>query len=813
MRILSEQDVSVRIFSVPAACTERSASGSQPDPSPGGRPRTGTSLSCPLLASRLRFAGVALLTVWATFPVSAAPIPRPEHPRPDFRRDLWLNLNGTWQFEVDPEGDGEKRGLTAGHDLAGLITVPFCPESKLSGIGNTDFMLHVWYRRRFRLPSTMVGRRLLLHFGAVDWLAQVWLNGQFLGRHRGGYTPFQFDITGAVRAENELVVQVFDDARSGLQATGKQTHSQSHGCVYTRTTGIWQTVWIEAVGETYLRQFVLTPDVDGARVLFQGWMEGPCRGLRLRLRAFAGNKEVGRETVPAAWRNTFAVVKLTEVHPWTPDSPYLYRLLIDTLNGRRVVDRVHTYFGLRKITLEGNRFLLNGKPIFQRLVLDQGFYPDGIYTAPTDAALRRDIELSQAAGFNGARLHQKIFEPRYLYWADKLGYLVWDEYPSWGVDFSKPEALTVVLDEWRTEVVRDRNHPAVVGWCPLNETGGGETMADVQRLLAVTQDLDPTRPFLDTSGYTHLWPHTDIFDTHDYAGDPKALAARYAVFRLTGGQPWNNRPGDPRSRYRGQPFFLSEFGGIHVKTPRDTKPGWGYGKALAMGEFLKRYEQLTGVLLNNPNMFGFCYTQLTDIEQEQNGVYFYDRKPKYDPALIRVLNRRLAACETQPPRVMRFHWTTLLPTAETTPQVWRYTTVQPAADWYEPGFDTSTWKQGKAGFGTPDTPGALVGTRWDTSDLWIRREFDVSRTDIPLAGLRIHHDEDATVYVNGRNIMTLCGYTTGYVSLPSDRLARVLVPGRNVIAVHCHQTVGGQFLDVGILAGREHDTRFQGTPP
>ncbi len=577
-----------------------------------------------------------------------ADIPRPEHPRPDFQRALWLNLNGTWQFEVDEAADGEERGLHYGRDLAHNILVPFCPESSLSGIERKTFMEHVWYRRYFRLPDQMLGHRLLLHFGAVDWLARVWLNGQFLGEHRGGYTPFWFDVTGVVsEGDNELVLHVVDETRSGKQARGKQSpRPESHGCVYTRTTGIWQTVWLEAVGTTWLREFSLVPDLDGGRVIFQGWVDGPWSGATVRLRALTDGKVVGEEVVPANWRSTLAVLPLAEVRAWGPGEPFLYDLEIEIARDGRVLDRVSTYFGLRKLGIEGNRFLINGRPVFQRLVLDQGFYPDGIYTAPNDEALRRDIELAMAAGFNGARLHQKVFEPRFLYWADRLGYIVWGEYADWGLDLENHEAVTWALNEWRDVLRRDRNHPSIVGWCPLNETRPGEASAAIQRLLAVTQAVDPTRPWLDTSGYVHLSGSTDIYDCHNYGQDPEKFAALFAEFARSGQNPWNNKPEDPRSAYRGQPYFVSEYGGIRVETDRDVGEGWGYGnESVPLEEFFQRYKALTDALLDNPYMFGFCYTQLTDIEQEQNGIYFYDRQPKYDVERIRQINERPAAYE------------------------------------------------------------------------------------------------------------------------------------------------------------------------
>jgi len=734
----------------------------------------------------------------------AAGVPRPEHPRPDFRRDAWMSLNGVWQFEIDERGDGEARGLASGHDLAARITAPFCPESKLSGVGNRDFMKHVWYRRTFIVPPALRGKRVLLHFGAVDWLARVWLNGQLLGEHRGGYTPFSFEVTEHLRAgDNELVVYAFDDTRSGMQATGKQAHSQeSEGCVYTRTTGIWQTVWLEGVGSAYLRDFVLTPDVAGQRLLFAGTVDGPAKGLRLRLRALLNGTPVGEETVAAGWREARAAVKLSKLALWHPGKPTLYDLDVELLRGQRTVDRVRTYFGMRSLSIEGNRFLINGKPVFQRLVLDQGFYPDGIYTAPSDAALRRDIELSMAAGFNGARLHQKVFEPRLLYWADRLGYLLWGEYPSWGLNLENRTAVADALAEWCEAVRRDRNHPSIVGWCPLNETAAGPAPADAQRLFAVTRDIDPTRPYLDTSGYVHYDPATDVYDCHDYDQNPVTLAARYAPFAANGVDAWNNNASDPRSRYRGQPFFVSEYGGIRLRTAESTG-GWGYGETDLKG-FLARYKGLTNALLDNPNMFGFCYTQLTDVEQEQNGIYFYDRRPKVDPALVKAINARPAAYETQPPRVRRIDWTPLSPTSESAPQTWRFTLELPPDGWEQPGFDDSAWASGPGGFGTHGTPGAHVGTEWKTDAIWLRRSFTVDAAEAPMLAIRVHHDEEADIFLNGRKVATLLGFAQGYQTLEmTDTLRAALRPGPNTLAVHCRQTTGGQFIDVGVLAGSE----------
>jgi len=731
-------------------------------------------------------------------------VPRPEHPRPDAQRALWLNLNGTWQFEIDDGNTGQERGLWSGKDLAGQITVPFCPESKLSGVGHTDFMTRVWYRRHFDVPQEMRGKRILLHFGAVDFEATVWVNGELVGGHKGGYTPFALDVTELlVDGPNEVVLLAYDDTRSGRQATGKQSHQkESYGCVYTRTTGIWQTVWLEAVGETWVREFSITPDVDGQRALVQAWVDGPCSGRKLRVRVLDGESNlVSEETVTAAWRSTLAVLPVPEPKLWEPGAPNLYTVRFIVEGPEGVVDEVDGYFGMRKVHIEGNRVLINDKPIFQRLILDQGFYPDGIYTAATDEALRRDIELSMAAGFNGARLHEKVFEPRLLYWADKLGYLVWGEYPNWGLSTGNAAALTQMTVEWQEVLRRDRNHPAIIGWCPLNETGSGDGDAMAQQLVSVTQLVDPTRPFLDTSGYVHFVPGTDVYDCHNYDQNPESFKSLFSLFALTGTDPWNNNLADARSQYRGQPYFVSEYGGTKLDTSEGEGGAWGYGSATkSIDEFLARYKALTDALLDNPNMFGFCYTQLTDVEQEQNGVYQYDRTPKYAPALLKAINARAAAYETSGPVVRRLSLRTLVETSRQEAQSWRMVTEAPQGEWQSAEYDDSEWLAAAGGFGAEGTPGAVIGTEWKGTDIWLRREFSVDSAEVEMLMLEIHHDEDADVYLNGRQIAALKGYTVAYQLVDVTGEKGALRAGRNVLAIHCKQTVGGQFIDAGLRA-------------
>lgn len=575
-------------------------------------------------------------------------IPRTEYPRPQWVRPDWINLNGQWGFEIDHGKSGKERGYyESEHDLSGTITVPFCPESKLSGVEYKDFMAAVWYKREFSMPETWAGGRVLLHFGAVDYETEVWVNGVSVGTHRGGYSSFSFDITAAILpGVNVITVYAEDDVRSGRQPRGKQSERfRSHGCDYTRTTGIWQTVWLEKVPEAYLSNMKLVADPDNACVHMELQIGGDAAEATLSATASYEGKPVGEVSVVVSGSSAKITVPLAEVHLWEVGNAKLYDLHLSLDKQGQVSDSVNSYFGLRTVRLDGMAFRINGKSVFQRLVLDQGFYPEGIYTAPSDEDLRKDIEISMDLGFNGARLHEKIFEPRYLYWADKLGYLVWGEHANWGLNICTAEGLSQFLPEWIEGMERDFNHPALIGWCPFNETwdyDGAKQNNDVLRITyEVTKRLDPTRPVIDTSGNFHVV--TDIFDLHDYDQNPETFKERYEPMK-NGGEVFVTFP--DRQKYEGQPYFISEYGGIWWNPDQKDEKSWGYGDRPTSEEaFIERYEGLTNVLLDHPMMFGFCYTQLYDVEQEVNGLYTYDRKPKFNPDTIRRINARKAAIE------------------------------------------------------------------------------------------------------------------------------------------------------------------------
>ncbi|OZM83762.1 glycoside hydrolase family 2 protein [Pseudonocardia sp. MH-G8] len=602
-------------------------------------------------------------------PVDETRQPREEYPRPQFRRDRWLNLNGRWGFEIDNGDSGLDRGLQD-TPLSGEILVPFAPESALSGIDEQDFMRAVWYRRTITVPQEWHGSRVLLHFGAVDHDTTVWVGGIEAGRHRGGFSSFTFDITDAASPGTQvpLVVRARDEP-DAMQARGKQSREYApRAAKYLRTTGIWQTVWMEPVPATAIRRPRITPNLAGRSFDVEVPLSANLVGgvVRVTVSDDAGEVVTGEVRADLDLAPRLGLVLSEErVRLWSTTDPFLYDVRIELRDADgRLVDRVESYAGLRSVGITGKAVRINGEVVFQRLVLDQGWYPDGLMTAPSDADLVRDIELSLAAGFNGARLHQKVFEERFLHHADRLGYLVWGEFGDWGCNTEQGETTNQQPDasyvqEWLEVLERDYSHPSIIGWCPLNETWQAygdriTALDDVMRaMFLATKAFDTSRPVLDTSGYAHRVPESDVYDSHDYEQDPHAFAANHA--RLAEGEPYVNRSdatGEPWSiAYRGQPFFVSEFGGIwwnpaEAGRAQSASGSWGYGDRVRdLEEFYTRFEGLVAVLRDDPEMFGYCYTQLTDVFQEQNGLYRFDRMPKFDLARIRAAQVRPAAIE------------------------------------------------------------------------------------------------------------------------------------------------------------------------
>ena len=694
--------------------------------------------------------------------------PLPEYPRPTLVRRRWLNLNGTWQFEAAPG----VQPPPLGRELEGEVLVPFPLESALSGVGEAPE--HAWYKRTFKLPKGWRGDRVLLHFGAVDWEAEVWVNGAAFPVHRGGYEPFSFDVTDALLPmvpEQEIVVRVWDPTDAGEQPRGKQV-SRPEGIWYSSVTGIWQTVWIEPVPRRGIDDVRIEPrpaeggvavtargsdplgeDVVEVEVLERG-------GLLAARRGPVGEK---------LW------LPIPGPRSWSPDDPFLYDLRVTrTAPDGKIRDRVESYFGLRTITLEPDeegtpRFHLNGEPLFAMGLLDQGWWPDGLYTAPSDDALRHDVALAKEMGFNLLRKHVKVEPERWYFWCDQLGMLVWQDMPNG--ENRTPGGREQFEAELAGMIASRRHHPSIVQWIVFNEGWG---QYDGERLTERVQTLDPTRLVTCASG----WNDTGaghVLDVHHYPGPtrPEEADARAAV--------------------------LGEYGGLalpvegHMWKPRS----WGYASVEDADGLAFGYELFQREIgrLREEGLCAAVYTQLSDVETECNGLVTYDR------AVVKVDRERIARAN----RGNLPELTTVLPTSEHAGRPWEWRTDPPGEGWnatygaaLEPRVG-SGWREGVGGFGSEGTPGSVVRTSWGTDEIWLRSEFRLGEPPPGELLVRLHHDEDVAVWVNGELVLEREGYTTGYhVARTRRPAAEVLRSGNNVIAVHCRQAEGGQYVDVGL---------------
>lgn len=711
-----------------------------------------------------------------------------EYPRPQMVRKEWQNLNGLWDYAIRPKDQPQPK------EWDGQILVPFPVESALSGVmKSVGPDKRLWYRRTFEAPKEWGEKRVLLHFGAVDWETAVTVNGKEVGKHRGGYDPFTFEIAEALNrdaAEQEIIVSVYDPTDTSWQPRGKQVLKPG-GIFYTPTTGIWQSVWLEPVPENFIRALRIEPKIDEALVRVEVDRAGDksgnatitvLRGDRVVMRA---NRKKTSGAVPGSSQSFEIPLPLEKNDLWSPENPFLFKLLVSiAAEDGAIADEVESYFAMRKISLGKDdkgitRILLNNKFLFQYGPLDQGYWPDGLYTAPTDEALKYDIEITKKLGFNMIRKHVKVEPARWYYWADKLGVLVWQDMPSGDRSIGQadpditrePESAKNFETEWSRIITALYNHPSIIMWVPFNEGWG---QYDTARIVDFTRKLDPTRLVNNASGWTDRGVG-DVIDWHVYPG-----------------------PGSPKPEEK-RAAVLGEFGGLGLPVEGHTwldKGNWGYRSFTTAEELEDAYVNLLRrlhPLIGEPGLSAAVYTQTTDVEVEVNGLLTYDRE------VIKIEIDRVAAAAARlhepPPRIV-----TPIADSRAEAQEWHYTTDAPADDWMKPDFDASAWKTAPGGFGTEGTPGAVVRTEWNTPDIWIRRSFELPQ-DLKLTepALVLHHDEDAKVYINGVLALETTGYTTGYQHFPISKEAQAaLKPGQNLLAIHCRQTGGGQYIDAGL---------------
>jgi len=593
------------------------------------------------------FASACLVALSLTLPVGQT-VPRAEYPRPQFERAAWVNLNGAWEFEFDDGNAGLDEGWAQrGRRLGRSITVPFCFESRASGIGDTSFHPWVWYRRSVSVPAAWKGQRVLLNFGAVDYRAMVWVNGRLAGSHEGGNTPFGFDVTPLLQdGDNTIVVRAEDPPTDRSIPRGKQYwQPQSAGIFYTRTSGIWQTVWLEAAGSSYLERPRVKTSLDGT-VRFEARVARPVGGLEFVATVRLKDQVIASGTGAVVADRASVAVAITEPRLWSPGSPNLYDVVYELKGGGKVIDRAISYFGIRSVGVRQGRVAINNNPTYLKLVLDQGYWPESLLTPPSDEAIQYDIKMTKEMGFNGARKHQKVEDPRFLYWADRMGFLVSGEMAN---AYVYDEAYAGRFTrEWIEAVERDVNHPSVVIWAPINESWGTPDLSDLRQqahlkaLYALTRSLDPSRLVIDNEGWEHT-DQTDLFAIHDYARSGDILYEKYKDLGKPGaGVPDNAEPAlVPGYQYNGTPVYLSEFGGIAFIPPGHEVPkqAWGYAGVEKTPEAaLERLRGLYAALARIPAMSGLCYTQITDVEQEVNGLMTYDRKMKFDAKAVREIN-------------------------------------------------------------------------------------------------------------------------------------------------------------------------------
>jgi hypothetical protein len=723
-----------------------------------------------------------LMTEWAAKVDPAKPLP--EYPRPQLGREQWENLNGLWDYAIVGRDDAKPTKFD------GQILVPFCIESALSGVGKrVSHEQSLWYRRSFASPKANAGERTILHFGGVDWQATVFVNGQQVAEHKGGHTPFSADITAALKStgENELVVKVWDPTDFGSQPRGKQIHNP-HGIWYTPVTGIWQTVWTETVPAASIKSLKLTPDVDAGTLTIQSALHGSGDVFDVEVTALDGEKKVATATGKS---DGSIQLKVDNAKLWSPDSPFLYDLQVTLKKDGKSLDTVKSYFAMRKVSLGKDaagyqRLMLNNKPLFQFGPLDQGWWPDGLYTAPTDEALKWDIQFTKDLGFNMCRKHIKVEPARWYYHADKLGLMVWQDQSSgmqnnrdMGVAGGRPnDAVFTPIEQTQfihelTEMIDTlHNSPSVVAWVPFNEGWGQHDTNDV---LKWVKAYDPTRLVDGPSGWEDRG-FGDMKDMHNYPGP--------GMFPLM----------DDRAS------VLGEYGGLGLPVEGhlwQNNDNWGYRTYKDKEELARQYKAINDRLipLARRGLAAAVYTQTTDVEGEVNGFATYDRKViKYDLKSLAQQHADAIKAGSEPVKTQE-----LVPTSEKSPQTYLYTFEKPADGWEKADANVSNWKSGNGTIGSRGTPNTKIGTEWTTPEIWVRRTVKLDKKPAGEVFIRIRHDEDAEIYINGVKAASLRGFVDFYSedSLSKEAVA-ALRQGENVIAVYVKQTVGGQAIDFGL---------------
>lgn len=571
---------------------------------------------------------------------SNTPIPRNEHPRPDFFRDNWLCLNGEWDFQFHGTYFIDDDSLMLKTTLNGKIQVPYVYQSPLSGIGRTESFPCLWYRRSFSIPGDWIEKRIRINFGAVDYHCTVWINGTKIGEHDGGHVPFQFEIPRRImRDENVVDVKVIDST-STSQPRGKQSWGGPFFCWYTAISGIWQSVWLDAVSDVHISTLRTDANPENGRIMTRVRPSDPCTDCELVMSVYYKKKLIGTSAAQMRFPLTQLILDIDNVLQWSPEDPALYDLAINLYCSGILKDTVWTYVGFRSVNLTTDGLILNGKPYFQKLILDQGYWPDGLYTAPDDRDYVRDIRLAKEMGFNGCRKHMKVEDPRFLYWADRMGFLVWSEFPAFYTFDS--DSRDRFLREWLASVERDLNHPCVITWVPFNESWGLRdvnqskyTQEWVRQVLAITRSIDPSRIVIDNDGWEHV--DSDILGFHSYAlpGEPLRSDSEAYIHNTHPASSEKNMMVEDQDIPR-RPIMLTEFGGIAFVSQSENSEAWGYESIPETFEaFRERYELLFKTIRNIPQLCGWVYTQLTDIEQEHNGLLHADRSPKFDVSWLR----------------------------------------------------------------------------------------------------------------------------------------------------------------------------------